>query len=222
MPEYGWANPETALKAGKVYLYVIVIFATAFIGAWLGSLGDMLLLSIKMELPGGWAVRHWLWIGGAVLAAIGYPLGWITINGYAFSFSKKDHNKKQETETTSTSEPQEFGAPAKVLPSAAMFGFFGAFLGLFLGGSLLLIWFSLSMSPWPPEGWLESLSAESADLSAPRGSRGREGGLTTRHPIAMYCFLGPIVVLGTLGVFIGGVGAACGWVKDVPTKKRSA
>jgi hypothetical protein len=221
-PGHGWANFETVRKAGKFCLYIIVIFATAFIGAWLGSFVDMLMQSNQIELPGDWAIRHWLWIVGAVFGAIGYPLGWITINGHTFRLSQNNDNKKQQTEERPKNERTEIDVPAKVLPSAAMFGLVGAFLGLSLGGILLLIWFSLSMSPWPPDGWLESVFVKSADVSAPRGSLDRDGGFATENPFAVYCFLGPIVLLGTLGVFIGGVGAACGWIRDIPTKKRSS
>ena len=157
-------------------------------------------------------------------------MGWITINGHAFKLSPNDDNKKQQTQESLGNEPTEIDVPAKVFSSAAMFGLLGAFLGVSLGGSLLLIWFSLSMSPWPPAGWLESVSVKSAELSsadlssadqsAVDGSLQRSGGMTTSHPIAIYCFLGPVVLLGTLGVFIGGVGAACGWIRDIPTKKR--
>lgn len=159
------------------------------------------------------------------MGAIGYPMGWIKISGHAFKLSRNDDNKKQQTQESLGNEPTEIDMPAKVFSSAAMFGLLGAFLGVSLGGSLLLIWFSLSMSPWPPAGWLESVSIKFADLSsadqsAVRGSLQRNGGMTTSHPVAIYCFLGPVVLLGTLGVFIGGVGAACGWIRDIPTKKR--
>jgi|TARA_B110000495_G_scaffold36848_1_gene29578 hypothetical protein len=229
-PGHRWANFDTIRKVGKFCLYVIVIFATALFGGWLGNFVDMLIQSNQIELPGDWTVRHWLWIGGAVFGAIGYPMGWITINGHAFKLSRNDDNKKQQTQESLGNEPTEIDVPAKVFSSAAMFGLLGAFLGVSLGGSLLLIWFSLSMSPWPPAGWMESVSVKSADLSsvylssadqsAVDGSLQRNGGMTTSHPIAIYCFLGPVVLLGILGVFIGGVGAACGWIRDIPTKKR--
>lgn len=205
------------LVIAKVFQYVFAMLLVALIAAWLGSLGDVLLLFFKIELPGGWAVRHLMWIGGALLAAIGYPLGWIEINGRKFElFDKKNKKSQKPEEPKADDELQDEGTPSKILPSALFFGFVGALLGLMLGGSLLLIWFSLAMSPWPPGEWLESLSARAPDPSAPPGSLDREGGLTTSHPAAIYCMLGPIVLLGILGVLVGGVGAAFGLVKDPP------
>lgn len=222
--DFGLSVFKTVLKIGKFYAYVIVIFAAAFICAGLGSFVDMLVQAIKIELPGSWPVRHWLWIGGAVFGAIGYPLGWIAVDGHKFrsfqnGLDREQDSNEPDSEQDYGMDENEIEVPSRVLPTAAMFGLLGAFMGLFLGGSLLLIWFSLSMSPWPPAGWLESVSAKSADLSSPHGSPDRESGFTTSYPVAIYCFLGPIALLGILGVFVGGVGSACGWIKDVKKKK---
>ena len=213
--EHGLKIFEQVMNVGKLCVCIIVVFATAFIAALIGSFVDMLLQTAQIDLPGDWPVRYWMWIGGAIIGAVGYPLGWITINGKKFSFSRNDENEEQEIESEISSTESKVELPAKVIPTAGFFCLVGSFLGLFVGGSLLLVWFSLSMSPWPPEGWLESVSAKAVDLSAPRGSLERDGGMTTQNPIAIYCFVGPIAILGLLGFFVGGIGAACGWVKDV-------
>ncbi len=83
------------------------------------------------------------------------------------------------------------------LATIGLFGLCGGFLGMLFGGSLLVLWLSLTYSPFGPETWTESLRVERRSVSEglPRAV------VSTDHPTALYAFCGPIV----LGALAGGV-----------------
>lgn len=196
----------------KCYQYVVVVFLGALIGGWLGSAGDLAIRFLEIESPV--VVRHACWIALGIITAVGYPLGWVKVNGKRFKlFEDKARTKSREKDI-----PQEKGEPSKIIPSALFFALVGAFIGLMFGGSLTLTWFSVAISPWPPEGWLEAVSSSGPDVTAAIGSMEREGGMTTDHPIAAWLFFGPILTLAAMGLVIGAVGAAMGWITEPPKK----
>ncbi|MEQ8855220.1 hypothetical protein [Gimesia sp.] len=104
------------------------------------------------------------------------------------------------------------GKRSGVLSSIAFFGCAGGFAGLMLGGSLLLLWFSLAYSPFAPAGWAGSVKVEQR---ANGHLIENERVMTTTHPVALYAFGVPIGLGATAGAIIGGVGAALGKVEDV-------
>lgn len=91
--------------------------------------------------------------------------------------------------------------------SAGIVGLLGAFLGAMLGGSFLLIWFSLTYSPFAPQDWKSSVSIE----QEPVNSVGNDSIRTTDHPVALIAFVAPIVFGAAAGATVGGV---CGVYED--------
>lgn len=82
-------------------------------------------------------------------------------------------------------------------------GFMGAILGMLMGASFLLLWFSITYSPFAPPEWVSSVSVEKRNRSA--GER-RESGFATDHPVALIAFGAPIALGATAGAVLGAVG----------------
>jgi hypothetical protein len=97
------------------------------------------------------------------------------------------------------------GRPCGILGSVGVGSFMGAFLGLMLGGSLLLLWFSFTYSPFAPRDWVDSVSSRKQRVGD--GPRERRVA-TTQHPIALYLFFAPIAVGGAAGGLLSGAGTA--------------
>jgi hypothetical protein len=81
---------------------------------------------------------------------------------------------------------------------------------MLFGGSLMLLWFSLTLSPFGPESWNASLSL--TDLSVNQ-SRHRHA-MATNHPIAFYAFFGPIVLGAIAGAVMGTFPKATAYTVD--------
>jgi hypothetical protein len=103
------------------------------------------------------------------------------------------------------------GRPCGVLGSIGVGSLAGALLGLFLGGSLLLLWFSITYSPFAPAEWVESVSLEKQPID---GALRERRVATTRHPIALYAFVGPIVVGAAAGGLLAGTDTAIQKFRD--------
>jgi hypothetical protein len=105
-----------------------------------------------------------------------------------------------------------------ILGSTGVGGLVGGFLGLMLGGSLLLLWFSLAYSPFAPGSWASTITVETIGHDT---ARPRKRVLTTDHPVALYAFGGPIVFGAVVGAVACGVGTALGkWKARVPEIPR--
>jgi hypothetical protein len=94
-------------------------------------------------------------------------------------------------------------SPRGVLASAGVGALCCGLLGAMLGGSFLLLWFSLAYSPFSP-GWDKSLALKRDQNSS--GMR-RHWVHTTSHPVALFAFFGPIAAGAVSGAVIGGVGS---------------
>jgi hypothetical protein len=68
---------------------------------------------------------------------------------------------------------------------------------------LMMCWFSLSMSPFAPGGWLDAIDFVSDAETRRQGGMG----LTTSNPIAISLAISPALILGTLA-FVGGAVAS--------------
>jgi hypothetical protein len=115
------------------------------------------------------------------------------------SVSQRDGSKSKGIRVTVGSQP------CGVVGSVGVGGLVGGFLGLMLGGSLLLLWFSIACSPFAPDGWTSSIFVETvgSEIRLPR-----ERAATTRHPVALYAFFAPIVLGAVAWAAICGVAAA--------------
>jgi hypothetical protein len=90
-----------------------------------------------------------------------------------------------------------------VLASAGIGAACCGLLGATLGGTFLLLWFSLAYSPFSP-GWDRTLAVE-RDRTV---SRSRVRWVhTTKHPFALSAFFVPTALGATSGAVIGGVGS---------------
>ncbi|QDU37666.1 hypothetical protein Mal4_19820 [Maioricimonas rarisocia] len=205
---------EWAVRIGKpllaAYGYLVGVLALAFVGAQLGNLLDTLLYSVgwldALPVP----TRHVLWCVGALVAAIGLPLGKIRFGG--------DGSSKRPA--PSDGEPQEFASgtvrKSGVLSTATFFGFFGFVCGAAIGMTLVLMWFSIASSPWPPEGWLESFESPRLRTTEHPIHRRPADGIrsTSSHPLLLTVGLAPPLLLGLLGALVGGIAAALGLITE--------
>lgn len=113
------------------------------------------------------------------------------------------------TSGSSTDAPS--GKRSSVLGAAGFFGFIGGACGAVLGCSLLLVWFSLTYSPFARTSWVASTRVEKERVDP---SRQETPVMKTDHPVALY-LVGIPAGMGLLaGILIGGVGAAAGAVTD--------
>jgi hypothetical protein len=84
----------------------------------------------------------------------------------------------------------------------------GALIGGFLGGSFLLFWLSFAASPFAPASWASSVAIERQPT--PVHNRRDRAVPTTRHPIPLGLFFGPVALGAAAGAIFGGGCAAQG------------
>jgi hypothetical protein len=70
-----------------------------------------------------------------------------------------------------------------------------------LGGSFLLLWFSITYSPFAPREWVSSVSVERRRVDRAY----EEPLLTTDHPVALFAFFGPVALAAAGGAVFGAV-----------------
>lgn len=172
-------------------------------------------VSDRLQDSGGTeSVLWWMhcgWFVGAGLAFFGTVTQNQKLKKRSFQVSV-DHEDEPENPAPKKRKKKRRTKPSGILSSIAFFGFAGGFLGLMLGGSLVMFWFSLSYSPFAPAGWASSVSVEQRQEP---GSGQTKSMMTTNHPVAFYLFGTPIVLGITAGALAGGVGAAMGKVEDI-------
>lgn len=156
--------------------------------------------------PGHQFIKSWVhvgWVVGAVLC-------------FAGEVARQVKSKKKKREIQRRRLPNE---PNKgkhrgfevrigsrrcgILGSFAIGGLLGGFLGLMLGGTFLMIWFSSVYSPFAVEEWVASVQVQ----RRVDGS-GTAQIASTKHPVALIAFLGPIALGATAGAVCGAVGTA--------------
>lgn len=202
----------------KCYGLLLVVAVGGLVFANLFGLGAFLVQEISSDhqrAPATEPFQWWMhcgWLVGVGLALVG-------------AFTKKRTSKKRSAarQAETDNEPEDLATPESgkwntvgkrsgIFSSIAFFGFAGGFAGLMLGGSLLLLWFSLAYSPFAPAGWASSVNVEQRANS--RLVENQEV-MTTTHPVALYAFGIPIALGVAGGAVLGGVGAAMGKVEDV-------
>jgi hypothetical protein len=166
----------------------------ALVGGMLGLFVDALLASLWSDFwQPGWA-QHTCWLAFLALAIFGLATG------------KLQTNRWVERSTADDAADEPTGTPIKGFPAMVLGAFGGSILGIILGGALLMMWFSLSLSPWPMEGWFESLRWDSAEGQRHDDSRAGGIGMATNHPVAIAMFCIPIAMLGVTGAIAAGFG----------------
>jgi len=185
------------------------IFANLF-GVLAGSVHFMGGLLFGNE--GGFDLRdtqswiHWGWCFRVLFALIGDVI--------AFRKHRKRKSSRQKNQQAKSnkckfglSQKNQTGRRYGLFASTGIVGVLGAFLGAMLGGSFLLIWFSITYSPFAPQEWVSSVSLE----QTPVNSVGSDQIRTTDHPVALIAFVTPIVFGAAIGA---AVGAVCGVYED--------
>ena len=157
---------------------------------------------------------RWGWVGGAVFGLIGALTGRLKmINGSIDRVTERRSSEKKVD--ASAADAAEASPPRRdigwILQGAGTLGLLGALLGAFVGGTLLLFWFSISFSPFAGTDWFESITTER--LSANEAGRSGRDVTVTRHPIALYLFLIPFAFFLLVGILVGGIAAALGKVR---------
>lgn len=117
--------------------------------------------------------------------------------------SNDKHAQKTERDQVDRVDSQDAarGTRHGLLASVGWGGVFGALIGAMFGGTLVLLWFSLTYSPFAPQSWVGSVSVERQRTTSAR----QESVLTTDHPVVFYAFGVPIVLGATAGAVLGGV-----------------
>lgn len=190
--------------------YVFVVLLLGFLGGWVGNFAN-----IGLQFLGdGWVRGHeWGWTIGAVFALVGWPLGWVTLNGKQgwlpkrrklFRMARGRRRRKTEPEP-------DIHSLLGVARISALLAALGIGLGLAGGLMLALGWFSLSMSPVAPDEWFESVEyhrREPGELQAHRDHDTPHGAMTSDHPMLAWLVLTPPAILGLLGAVLGAIDGA--------------
>ncbi|MBM4090495.1 MAG: hypothetical protein FJ276_13895 [Planctomycetes bacterium] len=206
--------------------YVFFVLLLGLIGGMFGGVIDVALSLLNLPWRGhgmqcGWTL-------GAVVAAIGLPLGWVRPNERRFSFPRPvklrqslaervaDRRRKRAESGKRASDREDSCDLGSAVKGAGLCGLIGTVLGFVLGMFLMMCWFSLAMSPFAPGGWFDALEF----LSEP--SRGGGGGtsVSSSHPMAISLVLVPPLVLGAAGFVGGGIYGLVSYVQCLKTISR--
>lgn len=185
--------------------YLFMILLAGLVGAILGGFLDAA-FGVRTA-----TARSWGWIVGAVIAAIGYPLGYVTFGGQKkalpFRFAER---KTTRSPFRSSRRQQQLGIWKSTWSGALA----GLIVGLLAGGALVMIWFSIALSPFAPEAWLRS-SRSRASMAADS-----EISVGTRHPMPVALFFGSAATLAIAGGLGGLIFAVVSKVRGTDEKKR--
>jgi len=137
---------------------------------------------------------HGGWIVGAAFALLGAVMRRRSANRQG---GEQQHRPEGQTHGEAAYSPRGF------LASAGFGALCCGLLGAMLGGTFLLLWFSLAYSPFSP-GWDKSIALKRDETSS--GVR-RHWVHTTSNPIALCAFFGPIALGAATGAVMGGAGS---------------
>lgn len=132
--------------------------------------------------------RRWMHGGWVVGAGFAIVAGLLELRGRRSARRAVNQEHGRDAPRHSYPVPRSFlGA---IAAGAAGFGLLGAMLG----GTFLLLWFSLTYSPFSPAGWGSSVAVETEPMvpsrQVPRGLAVH----TTDHPVALYLFVVPTLM----------------------------
>ena len=199
----------------KGYRLLLTVAAGGFVGANISGLmfGMMQFASNAQRAPDLVMLRWWThggWVVGAGLFLVGEIARILHSSKGKVKVRRRSRNK--QTRSLPSGFSSTIGSrPCGILGSFGVGSLIGGFLGLMLGGSFLLLWFSLTYSPFAPSGWASSISAETI---GPNPSDPKSMALTTNHPVALYVFSVPIVLGATAGGLLCSVGTTIEKLKN--------
>jgi hypothetical protein len=202
---------KTGRFLAKSYTVLLTVAIGGFLGANLAGVvfgwADMLFLNPKGKATPPEVSERWMH-GGWLVGGGGALVGCI-VHGLRSRKRSPVNDQQQDRGWRVPAYPSSRSVLASAGVGVVVFGI----LGMMLGGSFLILWFSLAYSPLPT-GWGSSVTLERDWMvTQPRGLPLHPLLHTTHNPVALYAFLGPIV----LGVVIGAAfGVLCA------LKKRSA
>src|SRR5262245_18377683 len=173
----------------KACWYVITILLAALLFAWIGSAVDAVVGYLWGKRWPNPLAQHIGWLVGAVLAAIGQPLGWVSASLGKTTTLRQSREDLTETKPADEDPPPERGSILLGLKHGLVDGVIGLAIGVTLGGIFLLTWFSLALSPFGPKGWAAALQIGPV--------------LSTNDPLALMLFLGPVAFLTLTGMLAG-------------------
>ncbi len=199
---------RTAVLLLKGYLLLLVTAAGALAGA--NIFGVLAGLATELFSDGHHAPKSDLYMWGV-------HGGWCIGAGIAFVGAILKHRRSKKRDSDDPLKKRSWiqssrTKPSGILSSIGSFGVVGGILGLLVGGSFALLWFSVAYSPFAPKDWATSIKS----MPNPKVGAVREfSWVATSHPVAVYAFGAPIVLGVTAGAIVGGVGAAMGKVEDI-------
>jgi hypothetical protein len=207
----------------KSYVLLLTVAAGGLLGANISGFFSSIVefASNAQRAPDPEVNRWWVhggWIVGAGLFFVGNI-------GRALRSMRKDmramvrvarvrkSSRRKQSRQKADGFSVRFGArTCGILGSFGVGSLIGGFIGLMLGGSFLLLWFSLAYSPFSPAGWASSVSVERMRID--HTSVHKESVMTTKHPVALYAFGGPIVLGAVAGGLFAGIGTAVEKLKN--------
>jgi hypothetical protein len=194
------------VRVGKACGYIVSIFIGAMIAALIAGY-------VTPFLPGhsAWTprrVQDVAWIAGALIMAIGLPLGWVRISTDRFRTGTNPAADAPAAAPPAAPSPPD-RTLAYTLRAALFMGMVGTIAGLIAGGTLAIVWLSISMGPLAPAEWMKSI-------------RVAGGGVSTSNPIPFALWFGTAGALAVLGFLFGLVAAPRGWLTvDLPKRSGS-
>ena len=141
------------------------------------------------------AIRQAAWIAGVIVSAIGIPLGWVKVNFFGSAANKTDGTATPAPTETGSKEVQGFW------PCVGFFAVAGFILGLAVAGLLVMSWFSISVSPFAPAGWSQSIQYQTREFG--HGVADAPGGWTSKNPVLLRLMWMPVAILISLGAIAG-------------------
>lgn len=203
----------------RIYGILFITAVGGFIGAnFLGIVGSLFFIpenTAVHAMPwvhGGWYAGTLLAFAGAVTGNVRFANGAslrIRDNLEATTRNNSRGSRQRETgdrERTVTNKLPS-SSSAGVLGGMFWMGLLGGFLGIMLGGSLLMFWFSLSYSPYAPAGWGSSVSIAKDPIPGSVISRHSH---QTNHPVALKLLYLPALTGAVIGATFGGVACSMG------------
>lgn len=196
-----WTTGKTLLKAyGLLWMTAVGGFLGANLSTLIGTL--FFVPENKADYVQPWTHTGW-YIGIALffVAAVWGKLRFV--NGTALGdrldrpASKSAEGEEDgTTATTSSQSSEDSGVPGFIFAC----GLAGGFLGMLLGGSLLVFPMSYAYSPFATSEAVSSVDV--VQEQAPRSGR-RRSVVQMNHPVTLYLCLTP-AVLGVVGGAVGG------------------
>lgn len=225
---------ELLFRVGRIFLNVYAVVLLTALGGLLGANFTGLIVALStsdldasspLTLAGksfSWA--HVGWIGGALIAFLGALTGHVRFfRGHAENVDSGETNEKvlgrseiaaATPELLTDDHSQVHVVTMGPVKTIAIFTLAGLILGMVLGASLVVPWFSIAYSPFAPQGWQESVKVEQKRTP---GTPVKRNVHTSSHPVIAYLFLVP----AGLGAVVGGTIATAGLIAASMTPNGS-